>query len=204
MSQSRALGQLMSGTGRLLLRELSAFGLVGGFAFVVDIVVFQLLYAHVGLGAVTAKLSSALISMTVAYVGHRFWSFAHRDAVPGGRGYVIFAVINGLTLALGLVAVALVRYPLGQDSALVLQLTNIAMIGVGTIIRFLAYRRWVFPAPETLDVPAPELGGGPAGPAPPHTPDRLPSRSTPEASRIAAGHPHSADDAALRRSAGQT
>ena len=36
--------------------------------------------------------------------------------------------------------------PLGQDSALVLQLTNIGVIALGTAIRYLSYRTWVFPA----------------------------------------------------------
>ena len=44
--------------------------------------------------------------------------------------------------------VALVRYPLGQDGALVLQIANIGSIALGTVIRYLCYRRWVFPAAE--------------------------------------------------------
>ena len=47
---------------------------------------------------------------------------------------------------LGLAVVALVRYPLAQDSAVVLQVANIASIALGTVIRYLSYRRWVFPA----------------------------------------------------------
>jgi putative flippase GtrA len=148
MSRSGALREAMSGTGRLLVRELSAFGVVGAVAFAIDLGVFQLLYAHVGLGAVTSKLFSTLVSVTVAYVGHRFWSFAHRDATRTGRGYALFALINGCTLCLGLAAVALVRYPLGQESPLVLQLTNVTTIALGTVIRYFAYRRWVFPAHE--------------------------------------------------------
>lgn len=146
MSRSGSIRQALSGTGRLLLRELSAFGTVGALAFAVDLGMFQLLYANVGLGAVTSKLCATLVSVTVAYVGHRFWSFAHRDSTRTGRGYLLFALINGFTLTLGLAAVALVRYPLGQEGALVLQLTNVTAIALGTVIRYFAYRRWVFPA----------------------------------------------------------
>jgi putative flippase GtrA len=53
----------------VLVRELSAFGVVGAACFVLDLALFQLLYASVGLGAVTAKLVAALVSMTVAFVG---------------------------------------------------------------------------------------------------------------------------------------
>jgi putative flippase GtrA len=115
---------------------------------------FQVLYAHVGLGAVTAKLLTTLVSMTVAYFGHRFWSFSHRARTGLKREYLLFAVVNGLTLLLGLAIVAFVRYPLGQESAVVLQVANVISIGVGTVVRYLCYRRWVFPAAEPTGVPS--------------------------------------------------
>ena len=43
--------------------------------------------------------------------------------------------MNGVTLLLGLAIVAFVRYTLGQESALVLQIANLAGIAVGTVIR---------------------------------------------------------------------
>ena len=138
-------------TWRLLLKELSAFGVVGAVCLVIDLGLFQLLYAHAGIGAVTSKLVTTLISMTLAYLGHRFWSFSHRARTGVRREYTIFFMVNGVTLLLGLVMVAAVRYPLGQDGALALQITNLVSIGLGTIIRFLAYRRWVFVA---ADAPA--------------------------------------------------
>jgi hypothetical protein len=39
-----------------------------------------------------------------------------------------------------------VRYPLGQESALVLQIANVVSTVLGTLIRYLSYRRWVFPS----------------------------------------------------------
>ncbi len=145
-----ALDTLLRRTGlswRLLVKELSAFGVVGAVCFVIDLGLFQLLYAHVGAGAVTAKLVSTMVSMTIAYFAHRHWSFSHRARTGVRREYLLFAVINGTTLLLGVVVVALVRYPLSQDSALVLQAANIASIGIGTLIRYLSYRHWVFPDP---------------------------------------------------------
>ena len=136
----------MGTTWRLLLKELSAFGIVGAVCFVIDVGLFQLLYVHAGLGAVTAKTLSTLVSMTVAYFAHRSWSFSHRARTGMRREYVLFAVVNGATLLLNVGVVAFVRYPLGQDSAVVLQLANVVSIGVGTVARYLSYRRWVFPA----------------------------------------------------------
>lgn len=136
----------LGGTWRLLLKEMSAFGVVGAVCFAIDVGVFQFLYTSAGTGAVTSKLISTLVSTTVAYVGHRYWSFSHRERPGVRREYVLFALINGGTLLLGLALVAFVRYPLGQESALVLQVTNVVSIAIGTAIRFLSYRRWVFPA----------------------------------------------------------
>lgn len=142
-------------TGRHLVKELGAFGLVGIACFLLDVSLFQLLYAHVGLGAVTAKLLATLVSMTVAYVAHRYWSFSHRARTGVRREYLVFAAVNGATLLLSLGVVALVRYPLGQDEALVLQAANVGAIVVGTVIRYLSYRRWVFPAaPSSAPVSA--------------------------------------------------
>ncbi len=146
-------------TWRLLLKELSAFGIVGIAAFAIDILIFQLLYAHVGLGAVTAKTLATLVSMTVAYFAHRYWSFSHRARTGLRREYLLFVVVNGATLLLNVGAVAFVRYSLDQESALVLQVANILSIAVGTVIRYLSYRRWVFPAhPEVEPVAAEALG----------------------------------------------
>jgi putative flippase GtrA len=128
------------------IRELAAFGVVGGVCFLVDVAVFQFLYAHAGADAVLSKLLATTVSMTAAFAGHRFWSFSHR-ARPGlRREYLRFTGINGATLLLGLGIVAFVRYPLGQESAWVLQAANVLSIGVGTVLRYLAYRQWVFPA----------------------------------------------------------
>jgi putative flippase GtrA len=138
----------LGGPWRTLVRELSAFGVVGAVCFVLDIGLFQVLYAYVGVNAVGAKLSSTLVAMTVAYVGHRFWSFAHREHTGVRRSYPLFVVVNATTLLMGLAIVWYVRYPLGQESALVLQLANLGSIGLGTVIRFASYRRWVFPAPR--------------------------------------------------------
>jgi putative flippase GtrA len=141
-----SLRSKLSGTRRVLAKELSAFGVVGMTAFVVDLAAFQLLYAEVGLGAVTAKLIASVLSTTVAFVGHRFWSFSHRAHTQLHRDYGRFAVVNVGALMLSLGVVAFVRYPLGQTDALVLQAANIASITLGTVFRFLAYRSWVFPA----------------------------------------------------------
>lgn len=143
----------LSNRGRIgwasIVRELGAFGVVGAVCFLIQVAGFQLLYAHLGVGAVTSNLVATIVSTTAAYLGHRYWSFSHRARSSITREYVLFAVINGGTLVLGLAVIAFVRYPLGQDGAVVLQMANVGSIVLGTVIRYLAYRRWVFRAPAT-------------------------------------------------------
>jgi putative flippase GtrA len=141
-------------TWRLLAKELGAFGVVGAACFLLDVALFHVLYAVIGADAVLAKLLATLVSMTAAYVGHRYWSFSHRARTGLRREYLLFAAVNGVTLCMGLAIVAFVRYPLGQESALVLQAANIASICLGTVIRYLSYRAWVFPARRPDALPA--------------------------------------------------
>ncbi len=133
-------------TWRILLKELSAFGVVGAVNFALDITIFQLMYTVVGTDALVSKLVSTSITTTTAYFMHRHWSFSHRARTGVRREYPIFFLVNALTLALSLAMIGVVRYPLGQTDALILQLTNIASIAIGTVIRFSAYKRWVFPS----------------------------------------------------------
>jgi putative flippase GtrA len=128
------------------VKELGAFGVVGGISFLLDVGLFQLLYANVGLEAALAKLLATAVAMSAAFAGHRYWSFSHRARTGLGREYVRFTVINGATLLLGVLTIVVVRHPLHQESALVLQIANIGAIAVGTMIRFVCYRAWVFPA----------------------------------------------------------
>ncbi len=140
----------LAGAYRQLVKELSAFGVVGAVCFLIDVGLFQLCYAHIGLGAVTSKFLATAVSMTVAYVGHRYWSFSHRSRTGVRREYTLFAIINTVTLLIGVAIVAGVRYGLDQDSALVLQAANVGSIVLGTLIRYTSYRRWVFPAHATV------------------------------------------------------
>jgi putative flippase GtrA len=139
----------------MFLRELSAFGVVGAVCFVLDVGIFQVLYVHTSAGAVLAKLVSTVIATTVAYFGNRYWSFSQRARTGIRREYSLFVLINAVTLALSLAVVAVVHHGLHQDSALVLQIANVGSIAVGTVIRYLAYRRWVFPAPARVAVQRP-------------------------------------------------
>lgn len=132
----------------MLLKEVSAFGVVGAVNFALDVGIFQVMYAVIGADALLSKIVSTSITTTTAYFMHRHWSFSHRARTGIRREYPIFFLVNALTLALSLLMIGFVHYTLDQSDTLVLQLTNIVSIVIGTVIRFLAYKRWVFPVPE--------------------------------------------------------
>ncbi len=149
MSSPTTLKLRLRHTWRVLLKELSAFGVVGALNFVLDVAIFQLMYAVVGADALLSKIASTSITTTTAYFMHRYWSFSHRARTGIRREYPIFILVNTLTLVLSLLMIGFVHYGLDQSDPLILQLTNIASIAIGTIIRFTAYKRWVFPRVTT-------------------------------------------------------
>ena len=156
----------LGAAGRTVLKELGAFGVVGTSCFFLDLLVFQVLYAAVGTGPVLAKLLSTVVSSTVAYVAHRYWSFSHRERSTVRREYLVFALVNGGTLLLSLAAVGFAHGTLHERDALVLQLVNVVSILVGTVIRFLAYRQWVFRAARPAAPPTVPRESEPVAPEP--------------------------------------
>ncbi|MBA2415398.1 MAG: GtrA family protein [Geodermatophilaceae bacterium] len=146
MSALRRLRAELRVTWRVLLREISRFGAVGFFNLGLDVAVFNLCSQVLGLGLLTSKVIATVISATSAYFMHRHWSFSHRARTGFRREYVLFFFFNAIALAVGLVVIAAARYGLDQTGVLALNLANLFGIGLGTLIRFWSYKRWVFPA----------------------------------------------------------
>jgi putative flippase GtrA len=143
-----SLRERLRGLSRIVLKELAAFGVIGAFAFAIDLGIFTWLRPD---GAVKAKLISTVVSTTVAYFGNRHLSFSHRARTGLGRETAFFFGINAVTLAFSLAAIAVFVYPLhyGHKSTAVF-LVNLATIAVGTVFRFWAYKRFVFLHPDRV------------------------------------------------------
>jgi putative flippase GtrA len=135
---------------RILLKELSAFGTVGVINLFVDIGLFNALHFGAGIGPLTSKVISTATATTSAYFMNRYWSFSHRARTGLAREYSLFFLLNGVALLMGLLVLGTTRYGLGLTDKLSINVANLVAIGVGTVFRFWAYRRWVFPPqPET-------------------------------------------------------
>jgi putative flippase GtrA len=157
------------------LAELARFGSVGSVAFLVDLGLFNLLRFGPGelLGdkPLTAKGVSVVVATLVAWLGNRYWTFAHRRTETRTRELVAFAVVNAGGLVIGVAVLAVSHYVLGFTSPLA---DNIAANGVGLVLgtafRYVLYRRVVFTAvPAALAgvraEPAGARAGAPAEPA---------------------------------------
>ena len=90
-----------------LWHEVAKFGVVGLFAFVIDVGLFNLLRFAGGDGPLydkplTAKVISVAVATTFAYFGNRYWTFRHRGRTSFGREYLLFFVFNGIGLLIQL------------------------------------------------------------------------------------------------------
>ena len=144
---SPAPGRLTGLVARLrpMVAELTKFIVVGGFCFVLDLVLFNVLHFAAGLGPLTSKTISTVVATAVSYVGNRLWSFAHRVTDEKmGRDVTVYAAINLVGLVITLVPVGVTHYLLDLTGSLALNLAAIVGPAFATVFRFRAYRRWVF------------------------------------------------------------
>jgi putative flippase GtrA len=133
-----------------LFAEVAKFGVIGLIAFAIDIGVFNLLRGS-GDGffldkPLTAKVVSVTLSTTFAYFGNRFWTFRGRGRTSMKREYLLFFALNAIGLLISLGCLWFSHYALGFTSLLADNLSgNVIGVGLGTLFRFWAYRKWVFP-----------------------------------------------------------
>ena len=132
--------------------EVAKFGVVGLLAFVIDLGGMNLLTHTVLEGKpTTARIVSGVAATLFAWFGNRSWTFAHRRSRPVAHEVSLFFVVNGVALAISTLSLVLSHYVLGLDSRLADNISTIFGIGLGTLFRFWAYRRYVF-ANEPMDV----------------------------------------------------
>lgn len=146
---------------RALIHEVGKFGTVGGIAFAIDTVIFNVLL-QTGSAPLIAKTISTALATSLAFAGNRFWTWRHRAHPHLARQYTMFFVLNAIGLGIGLSCLAISHYGLGQiwpalQSPLADNISG-QLIGTaaGTLFRFWSYRRFVFP--DTAD-PTPSTTG---------------------------------------------
>lgn len=144
-----ALREYLRNSGRILLKEITAFGFVGLAAFVIDISIYNLLAPH---GWLKAKFVSTIVATAVAYIGNRYLSFSHRARSSVARETSFFFAINFVVLVVSLLVLGLFAYPLNQrHDHLVMNVVNLVTIALGTVVRFWGYKRFVFLHPDRVN-----------------------------------------------------
>jgi len=147
-SRVQSLRDHLRSSWRILLKEITAFGLVGAIGFVIDVTLFNVFFHN---GQIVAKTISTVAATTVTYVGNRYFSFSHRARSGIGRETSIFLGINVITLIFSLVVIAIFEYPFHLKHHLfAMNVVNIVTIGIGTLFRFWSYKRFVFLHPDKV------------------------------------------------------
>ena len=145
---------------RVLVSELSKFGLVGVMAVALDVAVFNVVLIVAPGRPLPAKALGTLVSATFAFALNRAWSFRHRGRTTLRREYLLYALFNAIGLAIALSCLVVSHYVLGFQSRLADNIAgNVVGLALGTAFRFWSYRRFVWtqvtpveeswPAPET-------------------------------------------------------
>ena len=131
--------------------ELGKFGVIGLVAYIIDLVIFNVLRFSGGEGPLydkplTAKVISVLAATTFAYFGNRHWTFKDRSRSSFRRQYTLFFVFNAVGMVISLSCLWVSHYLLGFESALADNISaNVVGLVLGTVFRFWGYQNWVFP-----------------------------------------------------------
>ena len=154
-SRIQSLREHIRSSWRILLKEVSAFGLVGAIGFIIDISLFNLFFDN---GQIIAKTISTTVATCVTYVGNRYFSFSHRARTGIGRETSIFFSINAIALVVSLAIIGFAEYPLHlKHQVVAMNLVNIGTIAIGTVFRFWSYKRFVFLHPDKVHAPDVDL-----------------------------------------------
>lgn len=128
-------------------RELSTFGVIGVINAIIDLGLFNLLINGPLDGKVTtAKFISGGVATIFAWIGNRYWTFRDRTNRPVHHEVILFFLVNGIALLATTAWVAFAHYVLHAHGSAWLNFHAILGIGIGTVIRFVAYRTFVFGA----------------------------------------------------------
>jgi putative flippase GtrA len=131
----------------LMTREIITFGAVSVGTTAMDFAIFNLLISTTALSPVSSNTISYSAGVIVSYLLNKRLTF--RDGGRDNRSHEmgLFLAINIVGLAFNNGAIALVAREFGR-STLVLDAGKLAA-GVATwVLKFVTFKRWVYPAPK--------------------------------------------------------
>lgn len=132
---------------RVLIHEVTKFGIVGMLAFVLTIALTNALHSGAKMSPVMSTTIATLVATVFAFIGNRQWAFKHRSGHGLGREGTLFLFFNGIGLLIQVGAVAIAQHGFGERGSLALNVALVLGVGVATLFRLYSYHRWVFNAP---------------------------------------------------------
>ena len=136
---------------RGFLSYLLKFGVVGALGFVLDAGVFNLLrlgtFGDSGWWATAlgAKVISTSLAIIFNWLGNRYWTFRNDRHSHVAREFVEFVVASLIGMGVSLLCLWISHDLLGLTSLLADNVSgNIIGLGLGTLVRFVLYRYWVW------------------------------------------------------------
>lgn len=130
-----------------LIKELTAFGVIGVLNTVLDLGIFNLLLHY---GPIKAKIIATIVSATSSYFMNRHWTFRHRQRSGLRREYTLFFVFNAVGLIITSAFLGVASYAFSVEGRVWLNVVNVLGTAAATMFRFWSYRRWVFMHPEDV------------------------------------------------------
>ena len=129
---------------QVLVHEVAKFGVVGLAGFVVQLGVQNALHSGAHIGAITSLTIAYVAATAVTFVGNRYWTFKHRKGKGLRHETILFVLLNLVGYGIQVGIVDLAYYELGYKSGLAYNLATIIGIGLATLFRLFAYRKFVF------------------------------------------------------------
>jgi putative flippase GtrA len=134
---------------RQLIREGAAFCVVGGLAFLIVVVGSNLLRYDAGLGKYVSVTIATVVATAFSFAGNRYWTFRHRKGAGTVREAAVFFALNGVGLLIQYATIGLVTEAFGLTARIWYTVSLVLGVGLGTLFRFWAYRKWVWVLPES-------------------------------------------------------
>jgi dolichol-phosphate mannosyltransferase len=137
----------------LLTREVLTFLAVGGTGYVVDVVGFNVLRSSTPLATGDPSLARTIAfvaAMWVTYFGNRTLTWRGHPSGERRREVGLFVLFNVIGFGFSVVALAISHDVFGLTSRLADNVSaNVVGVGLGTVFRYLTYKRFVFTAQST-------------------------------------------------------
>lgn len=130
----------MSAKSSEVSREFSKFIVVGGISTVLNYGAFWMLYTWLGMNHAIASALGYIVGVLIGYQLNRHWTFSKKKTQQPRREFILYCVVYGVSLVLGLLTLSLLVDWLHLSPLI----ANVLVIGQTTMTNFIGLRMVVF------------------------------------------------------------